>query len=222
MRFLLSASVAAIGISFALGSAAMAQDAAQQPAPDTAETDSPAAEQPRGEGEKEIIIVTARRRSEQLQSTPIAVTPFDQRKLDERQISTFGDLQFNVPNLTFTKTNFSGSSISIRAIGTTVITSSGDSGVAIHVNEAPIVFANIFSTELYDVQAFEVLRGPQGTLFGRNATGGTVNLITSRPVNDLTGYIEARVGDYNDEMFRGALNVPITDNFWVRGAFIKL
>ncbi|MFZ1566838.1 hypothetical protein, partial [Sphingorhabdus sp.] len=74
MRFLLSASVAAIGISFALGSAAMAQDAAQQPAPDTAETDSPAAEQPRGEGEKEIIIVTARRRSEQLQSTPIAVT----------------------------------------------------------------------------------------------------------------------------------------------------
>lgn len=223
MRFsLTAASVAALGISFAFASAATAQDVGQQPAPDTAKTDAPAAEQLRSEGGNEVIIVTARRRSEQLQSTPVAVTPFDQRKLDDRQISTFGDLQFNVPNLTFTKTNFSGSSISIRAIGTTVTTSSGDSGVAIHVNEAPIVFANIFSTELYDVQAFEVLRGPQGTLFGRNATGGTVNLVTSRPVNDFTGYIEARVGDYKDRMFRGALNVPITDNFWVRGAFIDL
>ena len=140
MRFsLTAASVAALGISFAFASAATAQDVGQQPAPDTAKTDAPAAEQLRSEGGNEVIIVTARRRSEQLQSTPVAVTPFDQRKLDDRQISTFGDLQFNVPNLTFTKTNFSGSSISIRAIGTTVITSSGDSGVAIHVNEAPIV-----------------------------------------------------------------------------------
>src|SRR3546814_1107401 len=85
-----------------------------------------------------------------------------------------------VPNLTFSKSNFTGYNLSIRGVGTKAISATSDPGVAIAFNNAGLIHNRFFEQEFFDMERLEVLRGPQGTLYGRNATGGVVNLITAR------------------------------------------
>ena len=146
------------------------------------------------QGEIEEIVVTAQKKSESLQDVPISVSAFDADALDRYQIDGFTDLQFNVPNVSYTKTNFSGNNFQIRAIGTLLTAGNADSGVAMHVNDVYLNSPRIFETEYYDLEQVEILRGPQGTLFGRNATGGAVNLKTRRP----------DIGEFNAD--RGSAN----------------
>ena len=118
----------------------------------------------------EEVIVTARRTEESLQDVPIAVTAFNEEGIQARQIIQTSDIQMNVPNVSFTNTNFGSFSFSIRGIGRLVTAGSGEAGVSTHVNDIPIA-GNLITTEFFDMQRVEVLRGPQGTLYGRNATG---------------------------------------------------
>ena len=98
---------------------------------------------------------------------------------------------------------------------------SADQGVGIHVNEVPINAPRLFETEYYDIQAIEVLRGPQGTLYGRNATGGTVNMSTARAELDtFLGNVEGQYGDHKKLV--GHVNIPVGDNFAMRFAGIYL
>ena len=144
--------------------------------------------------EIEEIVVTAQKRAESVQDVPISVSAFDADALDARQIDAFSDLQFNVPNVSYSKGNFAGNNFQIRGIGTLLTAASGDSGVAMHVNDVYLNSPRIFETEYYDMEQVEILRGPQGTLFGRNATGGAVNLKTARPDTlDLYGDVEAQL-----------------------------
>lgn len=173
------------------------------------------------EGTIEEIVVTAQRRSETIQDVPISVSAFDSAALESKQIDTFGDLQFNVPNVSFSKGNFTGSNFQIRGIGTLLTASSGDSGVGMHINDVYLNSPRVFETEYYDMAQVEVLRGPQGTLFGRNATGGVVNLKTARPdLNELDFNINAQLGNFDHRKVKGAVNVPITDTFGARFAGI--
>jgi outer membrane receptor protein involved in Fe transport len=87
----------------------------------------------------------------------------------------------------FSKGNFTGYNFQIRGIGSKLVARSGDAGTGIHLNNAPLISNNLFETEFYDVERVEVLRGPQGTLYGRNATGGVVNLISNKPSDRLEG-----------------------------------
>ena len=168
----------------------------------------------------EEVIVTARRTSESIQDVPIAVTALTGEMLEEKGILTPSDLQMNAPSLSFTPTNFGGSSFSIRGIGNLVI--GGESGVSTHINEISIA-SNLNAIEFYDMERVEVLRGPQGTLFGRNATGGAINFITRRPDFDsINGFLDLEGGDYENQRVKGAINFPITDNLAVRIAGMSL
>src|SRR5262245_26517025 len=104
----------------------------------------------------EEITVTAQRTEEGIQDVPIAVSAFTGAMLEEKQIINPSDLQMNTPNVTFTATNFGGSSFSIRGIGRLVIAASGDNGVSIHVNDIAMG-TNLTATEFYDMERVEVL-----------------------------------------------------------------
>jgi outer membrane receptor protein involved in Fe transport len=171
----------------------------------------------------EEVIVTAQKRSESAQDVPIAVTAFDAESMTAKQITGFSDIRFTAPNVTVSKGNFSGTNFQIRGIGTTLVATSGDSGVGIHVNEVPITSPRLFETEYFDIQALEVLRGPQGTLYGRNSTGGTVNMATARADTEaLSGNIEGQYGDYDHTKIKGMINIPLGDNFAARFAGLYL
>lgn len=171
-----------------------------------------------GTGVQEII-VTAQRQSQRLQTVPIAISAFTKENLDKQQIRNPLDLQLSLPNITFTKTNFTTSSFTIRGIGDLCTGVTCDSATAIHINDAPLFATRLFEGEFYDLQQVEVLRGPQGTLFGRNATSGVVNFRTAKP--DLNGFAasgDAEYGNYNSVRLRGMINVPISETLAVRAA----
>lgn len=163
------------------------------------------------------IVVTAQRQSQSLQSVPIAVSAFTAAALEEQQIENASDLQLTLPNVTFSKGNFTGSSFTIRGIGDLCVGNSCDSATAIHVNGSPLFGTRLFETEYFDLERIEVLRGPQGTLFGRNATSGVVNFITAKP--DLNGFkaaADAEYGNFNAYKIKGMVNAALGDTVGVR------
>src|SRR3990167_5762275 len=121
------------------------------------------------EQDSNVIIVTAQRQAQSLQDVPIAVSAFSAAAIEAQQIENASDLQLTLPNVSFTKSNFTSSSFTIRGIGDLCVGVSCDSATAIHVNSAPLFGTRLFETEYFDLERIEVLRGPQGTLFGRNA-----------------------------------------------------
>ena len=144
----------------------------------------------------EEIVVTAQRQAESLQDVPIAVSAFSAEALDRQQIENSSDLQLTLPNVTFTKTNFTSSSFTIRGIGDLCVGVTCDSATAIHINESPLLGTRLFETEFFDLERVEVLRGPQGTLFGRNATSGVVNFVTTKP--NLNSFQASAEGEYGN------------------------
>ncbi|MCE2390686.1 MAG: TonB-dependent receptor plug domain-containing protein [Proteobacteria bacterium] len=165
----------------------------------------------------EQITVTARRREEVAQDIPLAITTLGADEMEATQLVDYQDLQFNVPNLAYTKTNFSGGgSLAIRGIGRSVIAASGENSTGVHVNGVSLVAARIFEAEFFDTERLEVLRGPQGTLYGRNSSAGAVNVITRRPTDEAGGYLEAEYGDFDHTKFKGALNLPLSERLAVR------
>ena len=171
----------------------------------------------------EEVIVTAQKKLESAQDVPIAITAFDAESLIAKQIAGFADFRFTAPNVTFAKDNFTSSNIQIRGIGTTLTAASADAGVGIHINDVPINFPRLFETEYFDVQSVEVLRGPQGTLFGRNATGGAVNMITAPAEVGVTlGNVEAQYGEYDHSKLVGHVNLPVGEDFAIRLAGLML
>ena len=158
----------------------------------------------------DVVIVTAQKKEENLIDVPIAVSAFNAEALQRRQIDQATDLQLNIPNVSYTKTNFTGSNFQIRGIGVSSVGGSSDSGVETHFNSVPIKSPRLFETEYFDIERVEVLRGPQGTLYGRNATGGAVNVLPKRPqLGEFGGDIEVGAGNYGEIKGKGALNVPM-------------
>lgn len=165
------------------------------------------------------IIVTAQRQSQRLQDVPIAVSAFSAESLAAQQIENTSDLQLTLPNVTFSKGNFTGASFTIRGIGDLCVGVSCDSATAIHQNDEPLFGTRLFETEFFDLERVEVLRGPQGTLFGRNATSGVVNFITAKP--DLSGISasgEFEYGNYDSYKAKGVFNLPIGNTLGLRVA----
>ncbi|GIS05419.1 MAG: hypothetical protein CM15mP109_01750 [Candidatus Dadabacteria bacterium] len=169
----------------------------------------------------EEILVTAERSEQSIQDVPIAVSAFGSDALELQQIETFGDLQFNIPSITYTRGNFTGGSMSIRGVASAAVAASGDGAVAYHLDSVPLP-TSIFETEFYDVERVEILRGPQGTLYGANATAGTVNLIFARPTNEAGGSVEIEYGDYNSKKIKLAMNMPLADNLRLRVSGMNL
>jgi len=158
----------------------------------------------------ETVIVTAERKAEDIQTVPIAVTALTSTDLKAKQVNSFRDLQFHVPSVTFTKSNFGGAQFQIRGITTQF---GLGAAIAQNINEVYQEAPALVNGQYYDVDRVEVARGPQSTSYGRAATGGAVNIITSKP--NLTEF-EARAsfdyGTYNTMKPEFMVNVPLIDN----------
>lgn len=171
----------------------------------------------------EEVVVTASKVEASIQDTPIAVTAFTQEALDSQLINDSSAMQFSVPNLTQTKGNFSGGDIRIRGIGSGAVSTFGDSGVGIHVNGIYQVATRIFETQFLDMERVEVLRGPQGTLYGRNTTGGVINLITAKAdPTEFSASLDGTVGNYGANQGRFHVNAPLSDTLAFRAAGMML
>lgn len=166
----------------------------------------------------EEVVVTAQKRSENVEAVPISITAYSAEDLTAHQIEQFKDLQFSTPSVTYSKGNFSGSDFSIRGIGQSTSFGDLEGGVATDVNDVYLLHPLLAESTFYDLQRVEVLRGPQSTLYGRGATGGVVNLITNTP--DLsTGYVDlfTSYGNFNAVEVRGDANMPmVTDQLALR------
>ncbi|HEV2563040.1 MAG TPA: TonB-dependent receptor [Rhizomicrobium sp.] len=160
----------------------------------------------------ESVVVTSSKIKGDIQTVPIAITALSQEQLTSRQIAGGPDLVKEVPNLTFSKTNFTGYNIQIRGIGTQAISVTTDPAVAVAFNDTPFIRNHFFEQEFYDVSQVEVLRGPQGTLYGRNATAGVVNVISAKPTDQFEAMASADLGNYHNRRFEGMINVPIVDD----------
>ena len=157
----------------------------------------------------ETVTVTSSKIGGDVQNIPISITAMSQEQLTQTQTAGGPDLVKQVPNLTFTKTNFTGYSIQIRGIGTQAISVTTDPAVAVAFNDIPFIRNHFFEQEFYDVSQVEVLRGPQGTLYGRNATAGVVNMVSAKPSDQYEAQASVDVGNYNNRRLEGMLNVPV-------------
>ncbi|OXE36104.1 MAG: TonB-dependent receptor [Phenylobacterium zucineum] len=171
----------------------------------------------------EELVVTAQKKAEAIQDVPIAVSAFNGDSLAKSKIDGGPNLVLAVPNVNFSKGNFTGYNFQIRGIGSKLVAASGDAGTGIHLNNVPLIANNLFETEFFDVERVEVLRGPQGTLYGRNATGGVVNIITNRPVDHFAANLKVGYGNFGETKIRGMINVPISDTiaFRLAGTTLK-
>ncbi len=166
----------------------------------------------------EEVIVTARRREESLQETPVAVTAFSSTAMREAGIRNLRDLNEVAPNIDVHQANGTAplANIYIRGVGQRNTEVNIDSGVGIYIDDVYIGRPDGAMLDLLDVSSVQVLRGPQGTLFGKNTTGGALVFTTNKPTDSFGGAIETRVGNYDRLDVGGVLNVPISDSLWSR------
>lgn len=155
----------------------------------------------------EEIIVTAEKREASAQETSIAITAYSGEDLDLRGINDIEGLQFSAPNLVISPNAQSPVTYAyIRGIGSDQLVAGFDPGVAYHVDGVYVGQPSAMPGDLWDMERVEVLRGPQGTLYGRNTTGGSINVITNDPVDGLGFRGDVTAGNYDRQRFRGVAN----------------
>lgn len=164
------------------------------------------------------IIVTATGRMANLQKTPVAVTVMHQDMLYQSQVNDLRGLTKSVPGLEMISTMPQAATlVQLRGVGTTNITEIADGPVSIHIDGIYSPRSQAAASLLYDVDRVEVLRGPQGTLFGRNASAGTINIHNQQPLLDeLHSDFSLGIGNYNHREFRGAVNLPVDQDLAIR------
>lgn len=169
----------------------------------------------------EEIIVTASKRETNLMQTPLAITAFTQDFLDREGVRSARDLAGIAPNLQLGTGADSGTAATIRGVTSTDFTEVGEGAVAIHLDGFYSPRPQGALALMYDLERVEVLRGPQGTLFGMNSSGGTINIIPAKPeFNATIAKVEAAIGNYDSRQARAMLNLPLTDTFALRAAFV--
>jgi len=168
----------------------------------------------------EEIIVTAQKRAENIQDVPIAVSAFSGDTLEDQRLDGAYDLQNAVPNLVFSGGTGATPNFNIRGVGSANgVGTTGDAGVLPHHNNVPLTISRFGVADFYDVERVEVLRGPQGTLYGRNATGGVLNVITAKPeLNEFNASTNVEIGDYDTRKLKGHVNLPMGSMFGLRVA----
>ena len=162
----------------------------------------------------EEVLVTAERREASVQDVPIAVSAYSEEMIERLQIDDTLDLINVVPNL------FGGNNTGLgtanmyylRAQGNDESISTFDPPVGTYVDDVYITRQNVNNVALFDVERIEVLRGPQGTLYGRNTTGGAISVVMKKPSDTMQGYVEAGAGNWGKTMVRGSIDLPLSDN----------
>src|SRR3546814_402253 len=167
----------------------------------------------------EDIVVTARRTSEALQTTPVAVTALNNEALLTKQIAQVTDLARSTPALSIGTGGTGPATIvylAIRGQAQNSPNSFSDASVGIYIDGVYVGRPMVGNLGFLDMASAELLRGPQGTLFGRNPTGGALNLTTAQPTHKMAGYIKTGIGNYDLRLAEGVLNVPLSETVAVR------
>lgn len=173
------------------------------------------------DGAFEEIIVTARKRAENLQAVPIAITAISAAELVNRNVQTLADLKFVTPSLQVQPDTFRQDTINITIRGIRNFPGSGiqyDTAAAVYVNGIYYARTQGLTGALFDIDSVQVLKGPQGTLVGRNATGGAVLYTTTEPQPTFGGSLQVGVGDYGRREAQAVVNVPISGRVFARAA----
>ena len=169
----------------------------------------------------EEIVVTARKREESLMETPISISAFNGETLADMNLTSIDQIATQTPGLVFhDSANLSGSakasSVYIRGIGQSDYTLAVEPGVGIYIDDVYLPHSVGNVANVVDVERIEVLRGPQGTLFGRNTVGGAIRVVTKKPHDEFEGDIEFTTGSYDRIDVKGHVNIPLSDTFFVR------
>src|ERR1700759_4291138 len=186
-----------------------------------------AAEPAAGADDLTEIVVTARRVEENLQDVPISMSVFNQQQLENRNVVLASDLATYVPSLSV-NTNFGSDNTSFALRGFVQ-----DNGTAPSVG---VFFADVIAPRaasnsipggdgagpgsFFDLENVQILKGPQGTLFGRNTTGGDILLVPKKPTSELSGFVEGGVGNFHDGEFQAVVNIPMSDILRVRAGVV--
>jgi iron complex outermembrane receptor protein len=186
-----------------------------QESPEQAEAAAVPAPAEEGMGD---IVVTAQKRSETAQRTPLAITAVSGTDLETRQITDFEKMAPSLPNVNFGK-NVGFARIAIRGLGFDSTTAGQEGRVAYHTDGVYISRPSAQLASFFDISRVEVIRGPQGTLYGRNATAGAVNVVTNEPEQQTGGYAKLTVGNFGLVATEVALTGPVSDTVAARIAF---
>ena len=169
------------------------------------------------------VVVTARQREEGSQSVPIPITALGGDQLEARNITEIADIEKLTPNLSFEAQgiNTTVTSVFLRGIGQTNWSGTQDPKIGIYIDGVYLSRPQGGMVDLIDLERVEVLRGPQGTLFGRNTTAGLIHMITKAPTEDFEGFVNLGVGTDGYRVLRGVVNLPITDSLSSRFAVMS-
>jgi iron complex outermembrane receptor protein len=173
-------------------------------------------------GQLEEVTVTAQRREESLQTSPVAVTAIDPATLERRQIVDTKQIVFNVPNLTGNNNvgQSTATTFFLRGVGTTENLATADTSVGLYVDDIYIARQAVNNFSLADIERIEVLRGPQGTLYGRNSNGGAIKIVTKKPNATPEFTATGTLGNFNRWELKLGGNVPLSDKVFVRANFL--
>lgn len=186
-----------------LPAAALAQDALAQP--EQAET---AADARYGSGD---IVVTARRRAEDASKVPIAITAFSGEQLVAKGITSAFELTKITPGLNITGGGGKSNPFVVIRGQSKAVTGNGSPGVITYLNDVPLPSSGAM-IQTFDMENFQVLKGPQGTLFGRNSIGGALLAVTKAPDYTFSGYVRGEIAEHDFKQIEGAINIPIVND----------
>lgn len=169
-----------------------------------------------GQASTPEIVVTAQRRAQSVNAVPMSITAVGGDDLAARGVNSTADLVKVVPGLTFTQSQVATPVYTLRGVGFFDSTLSASPAVSVYVDEVPLPFAILTEGAALDIARVEVLKGPQGTLYGQNATGGAINYISAKPTDHLAAGLDASYGRFNAVDASGFVSGPITDTLGIR------
>src|SRR5882672_3581479 len=165
------------------------------------------------------IVVTAEKRSEKLSDVPLSITAITGNQLADRGIVSTADLEKLVPGFTYRSSQYGTPIFSIRGIGFYDEQVALEPTVTVYVDQVPLPYARMTEGAALDLERVEVLKGPQGTLFGQNSTGGAVNYIAAKPTSSFEAGVDATYGRFNEFDAGGFVSGPIAEGLGARFAF---
>lgn len=170
----------------------------------------------------EEVLVTAQKRVESLQDTPIAIAAFNQDALTTIGVTDLTDLRGNAPSLSISSfaADRAAPLVFIRGMGSIDVQTTKDAAVGMYLDGVLLGRASGMAADIADLERIEVLRGPQGTLYGRNTTGGAINFITSKPGDELDVRLKVSAGNYSFLDTRLSANIPVTESLFIKAAYM--
>lgn len=165
------------------------------------------------------IVVTAQKREQSLQNVGASITAFDGAALEKLGISGVTELANQTPGMQFNQYGATITVYNLRGVSQNDFSDHQEAPIAVYADDAYIASMGALAGSLFDIQRVEILRGPQGTLFGRNATGGLIHYISEKPNFEEDGYVTATLGNYGLKETEGAINTPINDRLSIRTSF---